>query len=84
MDLDVYNIQNNIKIGDTSAKIQLTSGQDFVMINSIVTKLNSQLPDATIALILDRACDSRKLMSIIPLIVIVPTALLRVCLCCVR
>jgi hypothetical protein len=24
-----------------------TSGQDFVMINSIVTKLNSQLPDAT-------------------------------------
>jgi hypothetical protein len=32
MDLDVYNIQNNIKIGDTSAKIQLTSGQDFVMI----------------------------------------------------
>jgi hypothetical protein len=33
MDLDVYNIQNNIKIGDTSAKIQLTSGQDFVMIN---------------------------------------------------
>jgi hypothetical protein len=49
MDLDVYNIQNNIKIGDTSAKIQLTSGQDFVMINSIVTKLNSQLPDATIA-----------------------------------
>jgi hypothetical protein len=51
MDLDVYNIQNNIKIGDTSAKIQLTSGQDFVMINSIVTKLNSQLPDATIAII---------------------------------
>jgi hypothetical protein len=40
--------KNNIKIGDTSAKIQLTSGQDFVMINSIVTKLNSQLPDATI------------------------------------
>jgi hypothetical protein len=33
MDLDVYNIQNNINIGDTSAQIQLTSGQDFVMIN---------------------------------------------------
>jgi hypothetical protein len=47
MDLDVYNIQNN-NIGDTSAQIQLTSGQDFVMINAIVTKLNSQLPDATL------------------------------------
>ncbi|MES2544333.1 MAG: gliding motility-associated C-terminal domain-containing protein [Bacteroidota bacterium] len=48
MDLDVYNIQNNINIGDTTAEIQLTSSQDFVMINAIVTKLNSQLPDATI------------------------------------
>lgn len=62
MDLDVYNIQNNIKIGDTSAKIQLTSGQDFVMINTIVTKLNSQLPDATIGVnSLNTACDSRKI-----------------------
>ena len=50
MDLDVYNIQNNINIGDSSALIELTSGQDFVMINTIVTKLNSQLPDATIAI----------------------------------
>ncbi|ESU25833.1 hypothetical protein FLJC2902T_30270 [Flavobacterium limnosediminis JC2902] len=50
MDLDIYNIQNNIQIGDTSAEIQLTSGQDFVMINSIVTKLNSQLPDATVTI----------------------------------
>lgn len=50
MDLDIYNIQNNINIGDTTAEIQLTSGQDFVMINSIVTKLNSQLPDATVTI----------------------------------
>lgn len=48
MDLDIYNIQNNIGIGDTSALIQLTSGQDYVMVNAIVTKLNSQLPDARI------------------------------------
>ncbi len=48
MDLDIYPIQNNIQIGDSSALIQLTSGQDFVMINTIITKLNSQLPDATI------------------------------------
>jgi len=48
MDIDVYSIQNNISIGDESLKIRLTSGQDFVMINAIITKLNSQLPDATI------------------------------------
>ncbi len=48
MDLDVYDIQNNIQIGDTTAEISLTSGQDFVMISTVVTKLNSQLPDATI------------------------------------
>ena len=62
MDLDIYNIQNNINIGDTSALIQLTSGQDYVMINAIVTKLNSQLPDARITFatpILN--CDVRQL-----------------------
>ena len=62
MDLDVYGIQNTIAIGDTSATIRLTSGQDFVMINAVVTKLNSQLPDATIeSALLSPACDSRKL-----------------------
>lgn len=50
MDIDVYNVQNNINIGDTSATIALTSGQDFVMINNIITVLNSQLPDATISI----------------------------------
>src|SRR5690606_30087750 len=43
-------IQNNISIGDTNAVIQLTSGQDLVMISTVVTKLNSQLPDAEITL----------------------------------
>ncbi len=51
MDIDVYNIQNLINIGDTSATIQLTSGQDYVMINNVITVLNSQLPDATVQLI---------------------------------
>ncbi|QNK78912.1 gliding motility-associated C-terminal domain-containing protein [Winogradskyella sp. PAMC22761] len=50
MDIDVYNIQDNINIGDSSATITLTSGQDLVMINNIITVLNSQLPDATIAI----------------------------------
>lgn len=48
MDIDVYSIENNISPGDTSATIQLTSNQDFVMVNNIVTVLNTELPDATI------------------------------------
>lgn len=59
MDLDIYNIQNNINIGDSSALIQLTSGQDVVLINVVVTKLNSQLPDATIVLdSINQSCSS--------------------------
>lgn len=50
MDLDIYDIQDNIQPGDESAEISLTSGQDFVMINTVVTKLNSQVPDATITI----------------------------------
>ena len=59
-DLDVYDIENNINIGDTSVSIKLTTG-DFgpdgifraalIIINNIITVLNSQLPDATIAAI---------------------------------
>lgn len=60
MDIDVYNIENNISIGDTSAIISLTSGQDFVMINNVVTVLNSQLPDATpIIDLVQTQCNSR-------------------------
>ncbi len=60
MDLDVYNIQNNINIGDNTALIQLTSGQDVVLINVVVTKLNSQLPDATIAIeTVNQSCNSK-------------------------
>ena len=59
MDLDIYNIQDNIRIGDESADIQLTSTRDFVMINAIITKLNSQLPDATIIADIVKQCGSR-------------------------
>lgn len=62
MDLDVYEIQNYINIGDTTAQITLTSGQDFVMINAVVTKLNSQLPDATSVInSIEKQCDSREI-----------------------
>ncbi|TXD68339.1 gliding motility-associated C-terminal domain-containing protein [Aequorivita lipolytica] len=50
MDIDVYPISNYLNPGDTSATIQLTSGQDFVMVNNIITVLNTELPDATISI----------------------------------
>lgn len=60
MDLDIYDIDSYISIGDTNASIALTSFQDFIMINTVVTKLNSQLPDATIVLNNPSTlCDSR-------------------------
>lgn len=60
MDLDIYEIDSYINIGDTNASIALTSFQDFIMINTVVTKLNSQLPDATIVFETSAVnCDSR-------------------------
>jgi len=62
MDLDIYDIENYIQIGNTNANITLSSFQDFIMINTVVTKLNSQLPDATI--IIDDyqlTCNSREI-----------------------
>ncbi|MFD2550301.1 gliding motility-associated C-terminal domain-containing protein [Bizionia sediminis] len=56
-DLDVYAIENNIAIGDTQVAITLTTGAlddfgvlraDLIILNNIVTVLNSQLPDATV------------------------------------
>jgi hypothetical protein len=56
-DLDVYSIENNISIGDTSASITMTTGAfddvgifraDLIILNNIITVLNSRLPDATI------------------------------------
>lgn len=63
MDLDVYNVEDILQIGDTSAEISLTSFQDFVMINTVVIKLNSQLPDATVAIdAVQNRCDSRTIV----------------------
>lgn len=63
MDIDVYDIQDNIQVGDTEATITLTSGQDLVLINNIITLLNSQLPDATVEidnLIAGEECGNRE------------------------
>ncbi|NHN27579.1 T9SS type B sorting domain-containing protein [Flavobacterium jejuense] len=62
MDLDIYDIENYIQIGNTSANITLSSFQDFIMINTVVTKLNSQLPDATIVIDdYDLTCNNREI-----------------------
>lgn len=64
MDIDFYPISNYINPGDISATIQLTSGQDFVMVNNIITVLNTELPDATITidnLIGGTECGNREL-----------------------
>ena len=64
MDIDFYNIENNINPGDNSAIIQLTSSQDLVMVNNIVTVLNTELPDATIEIDLltgNEECGNRDL-----------------------
>jgi gliding motility-associated-like protein len=50
MDLDVYTLDNFVDIGDTTAEVSLQSGQDVVIVNCILTKLNSELPDATITI----------------------------------
>ena len=63
MDLDIYDIQSNIHAGDTSAIIRMTTAQDFVLINTIISKLNSQLPDATVAIdSIEQECDSRTII----------------------
>ncbi|MFT3795809.1 gliding motility-associated C-terminal domain-containing protein [Flavobacterium sp.] len=62
MDLDFYNIENYVHAGDTSAEVQLTSGFDFVMVSTVVTKINSQLPDAVIAAVQSPvSCDARQI-----------------------
>ncbi|MGV3696164.1 T9SS type B sorting domain-containing protein [Flavobacterium sp.] len=60
MDLDIYDIQSAISVGNTSATITMTTRRDFVLINAIVSKLNSQLPDASVAVnSIEQQCDSR-------------------------
>jgi len=48
MDLDFYDIEDAIEPGDTQVAIDISSGQDFVLINNVITTINSEIPDATI------------------------------------
>lgn len=63
MDMDIYEAENFINIGDTNAEVSLQSGQDLIIMNTIITKLNTQLPDATIvADEIVKTCDSREIV----------------------
>ncbi|HBC05418.1 MAG TPA: hypothetical protein DC015_14775, partial [Aequorivita sp.] len=48
MDLDYYDLVGIVQAGDTSILIQLTSTQDYIIVNNLITSVNSELPDATI------------------------------------
>jgi gliding motility-associated-like protein len=64
MDLDIYDLQDYINIGDATATIKLHSDGDYIMINTVVTKLNNQLPDATIHIdLVDKVCDSKTIVA---------------------
>lgn len=60
MDLDFYDIQNEVNVGDTTMDVALTSDQDGVIVHNIVVVLANELPDATIEIDdVELACDSR-------------------------
>ena len=48
MDLDVYDLDGLVNPGDTEIEIKMTSDSDLVLINNIITSVNSELPDASI------------------------------------
>lgn len=63
MDLDVFDVEEFVQIGNPTATIELTSLQDFVMISTVISKLNNQLPDATIELhSANNECFSRRVI----------------------
>lgn len=50
MDLDHFDLTGIVAPGDTTIEIELHSGFDFIMVNNIITSINSELPDATITI----------------------------------
>ncbi|MDB4591067.1 hypothetical protein OAH77_05140, partial [Flavobacteriaceae bacterium] len=50
MDLDAYNLEGlyDIEEGDEEIEIKITSDSDLILINNIITSVNSELPDASI------------------------------------
>ena len=50
MDLDFYDIEDVINVGDTELDINLRSTADGVIVHNVVVNLSSELPDATIVI----------------------------------
>ena len=48
MDMDFYDLSGIVVPGDTSLPIELTSLQDLIIVNNIITVVNSELPDGTV------------------------------------
>ena len=64
MDIDQYSIEDLIQPGDVEALIELTSSQDLVVVNNVVTVLNTALPDATITMdniVNPKGCGNREI-----------------------
>jgi gliding motility-associated-like protein len=64
MDIDVFDISSAIQVGDNSAVVTLTTGQDVVLLNNVITVLSNELPDATVeidTIIAGEVCGSREI-----------------------
>ncbi|UPQ78538.1 gliding motility-associated C-terminal domain-containing protein [Flavobacterium azooxidireducens] len=62
MDIDVFTLDEFVNIGDTSANLRITSGGDFVLINTVLTKFTTESIDATIEIDwVQVECDNRKI-----------------------
>ncbi|PZD76845.1 hypothetical protein, partial [Mesonia sp. K7] len=63
MDLDYYDIQNFVNIGDTNMTIEVSTGQDTILMNNLITVINSQLPDPSITIDnVTLTCNSRNII----------------------
>src|SRR5690606_21013443 len=60
MDLDVYDISNDVDQGDTSLSVQLRSGQDGIIVNCIAVSLSSEFPDVIVSMDADTFCASKE------------------------
>lgn len=62
MDIDIFTLDDFVNIGDTMADIRITSGGDFVLINTVLTKFTTESIDASIEIDwVQTECSSREI-----------------------
>ena len=62
MDIDIFTLDDFVNIGDTTADIRITSGGDFVLINTVLTKFTTESIDASIEIDwVQTECSSREI-----------------------